>query len=369
MRRIHRLGAAAVVLAGLAASFSLRRREASPAAVGLSSAVAALGALSIPIAEPEAVKGPRKRRGGMDLTFLVTADTHFGYWWARVPVPGAPAGIAIEEVNAIAVRAMNTIEGTPYPRALGGSVGSPRGVLVAGDLTEGGWPPEWSQFEAMFGLTGREGLLRYPVFEGAGNHDKHSGAHVEEQIKRRHGGARYSWDWDDVHLVCLGEAPSEVDLDWLRADLAAAGPDVGIVIYFHIPLAGPYSKGNWFGDGDSPERLHEILARYRVLGIFNGHFHASGAYRWRGHDGYLVGSPKHSWHSFVVVRVTDERMSVASYNYDRRAFWWWHDKPIWGARGGEARWFSDGAALVGRPQAPVHVDAPARDQPTGHSNP
>lgn len=361
--------------AALTAAAALGRREAEVLAGGLSSGAAALDAVSIDVSEVIAAGGPedakekevggrrshgepRVRRGGMDITFLVTADTHFGYSWARVPTPGAPAGLGIEEVNANAVRAMNTIEGTPYPAALGGAVGAPRGVLVAGDLTEGGWANEWSQFEAMFGLTGREGQLRYPVYEGAGNHDKHSGGHVEEQIKRRHGGARYSWDWHDLHVVCLGEAPNDADLEWLRGDLAAVGKDLGVVLYFHIPLAGPYSKGNWFGDGDYADKLHKILEGHRVLGIFNGHFHASGHYRWRGYDAYLVGSPKHSWHSFVVARVTDDRMSVASYNYDQRSFWWWHQKPVFGARGGEARWFAEGAALVGRPPALAKAAAP-----------
>jgi hypothetical protein len=288
----------------------------------------------------------------MDVTFLVTADTHLGFWWERIPAPGAPSGLGIEEVNEIAIRAMNTIAGTPYPRGIGGVVGEPRGVLIAGDLTEAGWPNEWGRFEAMYGLTGRDGLLRYPVYEGAGNHDRHAGTFVEEQIKKRHGDKHYSWDWDDIHLVCLGEAPNDDDLAWLRGDLAAAGKDRGVVLYFHIPLAGAYSKGNWFGDGDYHEKLFNILAGYRVLGIFNGHFHATGMYRWRGYDAYLVGSAKHSWHSFVVVRVTDERMTVASYNYDRRSFWWWHDKPVFGAKGRQAQWFSEGAALVGKPPAP-----------------
>jgi cytolysin (calcineurin-like family phosphatase) len=200
----------------------------------------------------------------------------------------------------------------------------------------------------MFGLTGGDGMLRYPVYEGAGNHDKHAGAHVEEQIAKRHGGARYSWDWDDLHLVCLGEAPNDADLAWLRGDLAEAGPDVGVVLYFHFPLEGPYSTGNWFGDGDYRRKLHDVLGGYRVLGIFSGHYHASGLYRWRGYDAYLEGSVKHSWHSFAVVHVTDERMTVASYNYDRRAFWWWHDKPIFGAPGRESRWISETGAIVGK---------------------
>ena len=143
-------------------------------------------------------------------------------------------------------------------------------------------------------------------------------------------------------------APDAADLAWLREDLAATGPEIGIVLFFHYPLEGPYSRENWFSEGGYHEKLDEALRGYRVLGIFNGHYHASGMYRWRGRDAYLVGSAKHSWHSFAVVHVTDERWTVASYNYDRRAYWWWHDKPLGGAPGREARWFSETGALVGR---------------------
>ncbi|APR88450.1 hypothetical protein A7982_13799 [Minicystis rosea] len=281
----------------------------------------------------------------MDVTFLVTSDTHLGYS-EPIVVTGHPEGVGVEKVHEIVIRAMNGIAGTPFPPALGGVVGAPRGVLVAGDLTETGQRIELDRFEAMYGLTGKEGLLRYPVFEGAGNHDVWGGTYVKARVAERHGGARYSWDWDDLHVVCLGEAPDADDLAWLRNDLDATGPDVGVVLFFHYPLEG--AETYWFGDGPYRDELERILAGYRVLGIFNGHRHTSGIYRWRGYDAYLEGSVKHAWHSFAVVHVTDTRWTVASYNYDRRAFWWWHQKPIFGASGEAARWMSEKDALVGR---------------------
>jgi hypothetical protein len=287
---------------------------------------------------------PRPRKGGMDLTFLVTADTHVGFW-EKIPIPGVPGGVALDEVHRIAIDAMNGIAGKPFPGAIGGSVGAPRGLLIAGDLTEMGAPHEWARFEAIFGLTGREGWVHYPVYEGAGNHDVgdevRGDTFVEKQIIKRHGNTRYSWDWDDVHLVCLGVAPDALDLAWLRQDLASVGKEVGVVVYFHYPLEGPFSRENWFYEGGFHEQLHQALEGYRVLGIFTGHYHATGIYRFREYDAYLVGSAKHSWHSFAVVHVTDTRWTVASYNYDQHAFWWWQDKPIFGARGREARWISE----------------------------
>lgn len=296
--------------------------------------------------ERPARKPGRARRGGMDVTFLVTADTHFG-WSEKIAVPDHPEGVSVQEANEIVVDAMNGIAGTVLPTPLGGVVGTPRGVLVAGDLTETGQSAELALFEAMYGLTGKDGRLRYPVYEGAGNHDIWGGTYVKAQVEKRHGGARYAWDWNDLHVVCLGEGPDAADLAWLREDLDATGPDVGVVLFLHYPLAG--GETYWFGAGPYRDELERILAGYRVLGIFSGHLHTSGLYRWRGHDAYLEGSVKHGWHSFSVVHVTDRRWTVASYNYDRRAFWWWHDKPIFDEGGQPAKWFAEGDALVGRP--------------------
>ncbi len=262
----------------------------------------------------------------MDLTFLVTGDTHFGV-----------EGIAARH-RAI-IDDMNAVPGRELPGGLG-RAGEPRGLLVAGDLTDGSGSEEWSQFVAHYGLRGGDGLLRYPVFEGIGNHDKLNGPFIADRVAERHGAARYAFDWDDVHVVCLGEAPDDDDLAWLRDDLAATGKDVGIVLYFHFPLRGPFSD-NWFGAGAYREHLRQTLSGYRVLGIFHGHFHASGSYRWHGIDAYLQGSAKHDWHSYTLVHVTGTRMLVASWNYDRKRWWWWHDKPIFGAPGPEHRSLAD----------------------------
>lgn len=278
----------------------------------------------------------------------MTTDTHVGY--VGDVIGGHPSsGSGVDEARDLEIRTMNEIAGKPWPAALGGSVAEPRGLLISGDLTEQGRPPEWARFEAIFGLTGKDGQLRYPVYEGAGNHDKWGGSYVDDQIRRRHGGAPYSWSWGDLHLVCLGEAPTHADLAWLRTDLDAAGPDRGIILYLHFPLEGPGSTGQWFGDSERA-KLADVLAGREVLGIFNGHAHTSGRYRWHGYDAYMEGSVKHIWHSFAVVHVTRERMTVASYNYDRQAFWWWHDKPIFGEAGEARQWFSDDAVLVGAPK-------------------
>jgi hypothetical protein len=246
----------------------------------------------------------KRRQGGTDVTFLVVSDTHFGFG-------GIPAA------HEVLVPKLNSIGGREYPAMLGGVVALPRGLLITGDLTEWGKPDEWELFAHAYGLTGKEGKLRLPVFEVVGNHDKVSAHFVEEQVAARHGGGRfYSWDWDDLHFVALGEAPDDEGLAFLARDLERLAVDVPLVLYFHLALAGPWSTGNWFSDGTFKERLAGLLEKRSVAAIFHGHHHATDHYTWRGFDVFKPGAVKDGAHTFAVVHVTDERMTVAAFDWD-----------------------------------------------------
>lgn len=258
------------------------------------------------------------------VAFIFAADTHFG------------ASPEVEARNHEAIRQMNAMPGTPWPKDLGGVVPELCGVLVGGDLTENGKPEEWQRFVAAFGLRGGDGALTAPVFETFGNHDKHSGFGIIDHVRERHGGAprfgglSYSFDWGRVHVASLGEAPDDDDLAWLRRDLDAMPKGSGVVIFLHFPMLGGFSRGQWFGDGDYRDKLAAVLEGRDVLGIFHGHYHATGLYTWKGFDVYRAGSPKHSFHAFDVVEIADQKMKVASWDYDAKAFTWHHEKAVFG---------------------------------------
>ena len=261
----------------------------------------------------------RARRGGMDVTFFVASDLHFGFGYPddlkKLSADPFAQPVGLEKANRVLVTRMNALDGHPYPPDIGGAVTRPRGVLVTGDLTEWGRKEEWDRFVSYFGLTGKEGALVLPVFEAVGNHDKVHGPWIEQQVAARHGGRFYSWDWDDLHLVALGEAPDDEGLAWLARDLDDHR-DSPLVLYFHRALLGPWSDDNWFGDGTYRERLAQILARRTVLAIFHGHHHASGHYLWHGIDVYKPGAVKDDAHTLAVVHATDSQTTVALYDYD-----------------------------------------------------
>lgn len=250
----------------------------------------------------------RHPRGHTDVTFTVVSDTHFGFG-------------DIEKDNLRLVTKLDAVAGTPYPPSLSGTVARPRGLLVTGDLTEWGKVDEWQPFVKTYGLDGGDGAIHLPVYEVIGNHDKVHGPWVEEQVRARHGGGRfYAWDWDDLHLVALGEAPDDEALAFLAKDLAPLGSDVPLVLYFHLAIQGRWSTGNWFGDGDYKERFARLLEGRNVVAVFHGHHHATDTYEWHGIDVVKPGAVKDGAHTFAVVHVTDDRASVAFRDWERDAW-------------------------------------------------
>lgn len=248
----------------------------------------------VPAAEPAL-------KGGTDVTFFVTGDSHFG-------VPG------MEAANRRLVEAMNRLPGTPYPGPIGGRVALPRGVIHCGDATDLGLAGQWSQFEKVYGLTATDGVLRFPVFEATGNHDRaniFSGT-VARAVGRRHGGLSYSWNWDDVHLVCLDVHPTAASVAWLKGDLAGAGRRAPVVIFFHYTLMRGLSD-MW--SAREKDAFAQAIAGYNVVAIFTGHWHVPGHDVWRGYDVFRPGAPRHNFDTFIVVRITDERLALAFYDW------------------------------------------------------
>lgn len=246
---------------------------------------------SAPISSPTA--SPKHTRSGRcDVTFLVLSDTHVGFE-------------GIDEPQQRVVRAMTDIAGQPFAPPRGAPVAKLRGLVVTGDLTEEGLPEQWRRFLDVYDH------LPFPLFEMVGNHDNMHDWRVWDETTARHGGRWYSWDWDDLHLVALAEAPDDGALAWLEKDLAAYEVDVPIIVFFHRALMGPWSTANWFNDGTYPDRLAAILEKRKVLGIFHGHHHARGHYVWHGIDVYKPGAVKHDGHTFSVVHVGAGLFSVA----------------------------------------------------------
>jgi cytolysin (calcineurin-like family phosphatase) len=253
------------------------------------------------------------------ITFFVASDTHFG-------VPG------IEERNRRLIEELNALPGSAYPSAIGGRVETPRGVLITGDLTDSSTEEQWRQFERFYGLSGKEGLLRFPVFEALGNHDFMGDSPVVRHIVRRRGGTAYSFDWDDLHVACLGMYPSAERIRWLEEDLRRVERNRPLVLFFHYGIDGPWSH-SW-ESREERDDLARVLEGRRVAAIFHGHAHHAGHYRWREYEVFRPGSPKHSSREVLAIRLRGDELAVAYRDFERSL---WTDAQVRAVgRGGPA---------------------------------
>ena len=223
------------------------------------------------------------------ITFIAASDTHF-----KVPYTQ-------NDGKRVILAGMNQLAGKKFPASLKGeTIGKPLGVMVAGDLIDGGRDAK-AQLELWtrdFGLTGTDGaVLKLPVYETWGNHD--GGNLVPEAIaarnKNRVGlvaaspaggeGPSYSWDWGSLHLVSVGMYPGNAvesekhhspsydprkSLEFLTNDLAKA---VGnsrrpVVVMQHFNL--PNDSDEWWTAAQRDAYL-EVLRNYNVVTLRNNH--------------------------------------------------------------------------------------------------
>lgn len=229
--------------------------------------------------------------------------------------------------NRRLIEVLNRLPGTAIPEnAGGGKVATPNGLIHAGDLIDSGdknggvYPKmhqtEWAGFSADYGLTGKDGRLKYPVYEVHGNHDSPPGdglvvRKIVERNQTRPGvthvsksGLHYSWDWGTVHFVNLGIVVGAVkavqrrrrynpldSLDFLVADLADKVGTSGrpVILTHHVDMArystppnpdGPATSAEW--DPADVRGYYDAVKNYNVVAILYGHTHARNVYKWDG---------------------------------------------------------------------------------------
>jgi cytolysin (calcineurin-like family phosphatase) len=297
-----------------------------------------------------AASAPRDEAQPVAVTFIVGSDPHY---------KADPADPARDAIRTGAVRRMNTLAGTPWPEAAGGGpIAQPRGVLMLGDLVDDGkhrlTQAQWDLFVADFGLNGRGGLLKYPVYEGVGNHDGPPDGIVQTAIRQRNkqraglaavsaDGLHYSWDWGNVHFVLVNLYPADKPdpatrynaqwhapqgaLTFLKEDLAkhvgASGRPVIVAQHYD------YQGTDWWTEADRTAAW-DALKAYNVVAIFHGHT-GTAVYQWKG---ITIVNTGNTGSGFFVAEVAPEALRVA---YTRNDGTWQHvaRKPLDGRPVGE----------------------------------
>lgn len=283
-----------------------------------------------------------------DVTFIHISDQHYNID-EKAPEAEQKKLTKAEKVLPATIEAMNELPGTAYPDAIGGSVDKPRGVVMTGDLVNDGTAAEMERWVGQWGLTGEEGLINYPVYEGTGNHDGSGPVRqvIIERNQSRPGvvntsesAFHYSWDWDDVHFVQLNEYTGPEDdqrysgnvpygrkrqsygnlagksLQFLRRDLASqVGDSKRPVILMQHYGFGSFPLHPWGNDAawwteEHAMRLWEAIEGYNVISILSGHDGSEAVIDWNGiPNRHMDDSVR-----FGVYRIDDEKVTVAVRN-------------------------------------------------------
>jgi hypothetical protein len=255
-------------------------------------------------------------------SFFVVGDTHY------LADQEHPAMMTENSagINSRLVDTLNRLPGTMIPtESGGGSVRAPRGVIHVGDLIDTGdktgathvrmQETELAAYVADFGLTGRDGRLRYPVYEVHGNHDAPGGegaviSAIRTRNRTRPGlanvsanGLHCSWDWGGIHFVCLGIVVGSMPepnrrrryapLDSYRflvddLDRNVGRTDKPLFIVHHVDVlrysgpCNPRATTNAEWDPCDVHGYYEVLRNRRVLGVMYGHTHSRRIFRWDG---------------------------------------------------------------------------------------
>lgn len=261
-----------------------------------------------------------------DVTFFSYSDIHYGADEGGRRPP-------ITRSNMVPV--INSLPGTTYPAAIGGTVDKPRAVIMQGDLINDGavrdkYPTQWANFVADFGVDG-EGRCKFPVFEGVGNHDVNPDLFVFNQVRERNrvrkqlgyinhvspNGYHYSWDWDGVHFVNVNLFPGNVwegeadaygrghdpllARDFLADDLKRNVGDSGrpvVVVQHFRPI-----DENWW-TYSAADKFHRVIQDYNVIAILVGHQGGGVNNKWRGYNWISSNG------ELVVCRIKDDTLTA-----------------------------------------------------------
>ena len=188
--------------------------------------------------------------------FVQLSDTHWGFQGPVVnPDPRGTLPKAIAAVNALPVE--------------------PDFVIFTGDLTHTTDDPG-ERRKRLTEFREQARALKNPnVRYMAGEHD--ASLDRGEAWKEFFGKTYYTFDHKGVHFICIDNVSDpaarigDVQLDWLRDDLARQDKDARIVVFTHRPLFDLMPQWDWATrDG---ARAIELLMPFRHVTVFYGHIH------------------------------------------------------------------------------------------------
>ena len=158
--------------------------------------------------------------------------------------------------------------------ALTKAADKPAFLIHTGDITHLSTPEQFDLGAQMLKATG------LPVYTVPGEHDVIEDTYLDHFGKGRLGDGWYSFDAEGVHFVGLVNVMDlqgnygrlgEVQLAWLKKDVAGLSASTPVVVFAHAPLWMAYEAWGW-GTEDGAEALG-YLKRSGSVTVLNGHVH------------------------------------------------------------------------------------------------
>lgn len=165
-----------------------------------------------------------------------------------------------------------------------------KAVVIAGNLTFDGSDTAFDLFSRVYINEIIHLLPELPhggLYLCKGDSDELSGQNTEllKYLKKEYGNFRYTFDIDDLHLICCGKFPSTdhhlcetSTMRWLQKDLQNVGKERPVIIFFSYNIMGPFSN-NW--PKPRKDELFDLVKDYNVKCIFFGQMPYSFSMLWR----------------------------------------------------------------------------------------
>lgn len=193
--------------------------------------------------------------GYNEFFFVQLSDSHWGYEGPANPDATNTLKKAVETVNALKTQ--------------------PEFIIFTGDLTHSTDDPKerrkrLAEFREIVGELKVKNVRFIP-----GEHD--ASLDNGTAFKEFFGPTHYSFDHKGVHFVAVdnvsdpGANIGDLQLDWLKSDLAKQAKDAPIVVFTHRPLFDLVPKWDW-ATRDGAKAI-ALLMPYQNLTVFYGHIH------------------------------------------------------------------------------------------------
>jgi predicted MPP superfamily phosphohydrolase len=155
-------------------------------------------------------------------------------------------------------------------------------ILIGGDVTENGDSASLCKAKQLLNQ------LKKPYYITFGNHDVRASKSENRFYTSIFGSDRFSFSYKDVHFIGFSTVPvsnygaghvSTQDITWIKTELSQQKPEKPLIVTTHYPLLT--------GDVDNWYEMTDILRKYNIQVVLNGHYHRNALLNYDGIAGIV----------------------------------------------------------------------------------